>query len=60
MKSKDTKTLAKHLENYKNRLSSKIIPDRHKGKEKAYLEFLTREIKRTQKKIDEINGVVSK
>lgn len=46
--------LVKHLETNKNRLASNMIPDRYKGKEVAYREFLEREIKRTSKKIEDL------
>lgn len=46
--------LKKHLEVSKNRLNGKIVPERRKGQEAAYFDFLQREIKRTEKKIEEI------
>lgn len=56
-KGQDTKSLFKHLENYRNKLSSKLVPDRHKGKEEAYFDYVRREIARTAKKLEAITGV---
>lgn len=50
--------LTKHLEHNKSKLLNKSIPDRHKGKEVAYREFLKREISRTSKKIEDLTLVV--
>lgn len=60
VKSQDTKSLVKHLENYRNKLASKIVPERHKGKEEAYFDYVKREISRTAKKIESITGVAVK
>ena len=46
------KGLTKHLETYKNRLASGLIPTRHVGAEPAYKSYLEREIKRTQAKLE--------
>ena len=54
---KDVSNLIKHYENYKNRLNSNQIPERHKGREIAYKEFLQREVNRTKAKIESITGV---
>jgi hypothetical protein len=56
-KGQDTVNLVKHLEKYKNKLASKIVPDRHKGSEESYFDYVRREIARTSKKIESITGV---
>lgn len=50
--------LVKHLDLNKSKLSSNMVPDRQKGKEVAYREFLQREIKRTAKKIEDLKPTV--
>lgn len=49
-KSDKIEKLKKHLANLKNRLGT--VPERRKGQEKAYEEWLELEIRRTIRKID--------
>jgi hypothetical protein len=46
--------LTKHLEKNRSALNSKTVPDRHINKEEAYREFLRREIRRTEKSIENL------
>lgn len=48
------KSLTKHLETYKNRLRSGLVPERQKGKEDSYFGYLKREIVRTEKTLESI------
>lgn len=48
------KALAKYLQDFKQRLCD-TIPVKHKHHEQEYLNFLKREIKRTEAKIEQLN-----
>jgi hypothetical protein len=50
-------SLIKHLENYKNRLTTGIVPERRRNQVAAYKEYLMLEIKRTERRIAALTGV---
>lgn len=54
MSQEKLKTLNKHLEKYKNRLASGLIPARQESNGDSYWAYVKREIARTEKKIESL------
>lgn len=52
MRQDKLKNLTKHLESYKNRLASGLVPERRQGTPEAYWSYIKREIERTSRKIE--------